>query len=357
MADSAAPAKRSYRLEAFGSPLAASAEQLPVPAGREVLLRTLACGVCHSDLHIADGYFDLGNAARIDLARSVTLPRILGHEIVGEVVTLGPDAEGVALGDRRVVFPWIGCGTCADCRAGREHLCNAPRALGVNRDGGFADHVLVEDARYLFDFAPLPEAQACTLACSGLTAFSALRKAAPFPAGAQALVIGAGGVGLSAVRMAHALLGTAPIVAEPDRTKWALAMEAGAAATIDPREPGAARELVKATGGGVAAAFDFVGSGDSFAFGFSALAKGARLVVVGLMGGATQFSPALLPMKSVAICGSYVGSLTEMGELMQLARTGVLPALPVVARRLSEVNEALDDLRGARVRGRVVVTP
>jgi D-arabinose 1-dehydrogenase-like Zn-dependent alcohol dehydrogenase len=348
--------KRSYRLEAFGSPLAATTEQLPVPARREVLLRTLACGVCHSDLHLADGYFDLGNAARIDLARSVALPRTLGHEIVGEVVALGPDADGVALGDRRVVFPWIGCGTCDFCRAGSEHLCSAPRALGVNRDGGFADHVLVDDARYLFDFAPLPQEQACTLACSGLTAFSALRKAAPFPAGRHALVIGAGGVGLSAVRLADALLGTAPIVAEPDRTKWALAIEAGAAATIDPREPGTARELVRATGGGVAAAFDFVGSGDSFAFGFSALAKGGRLVV-GLMGGATQFSPALLPMKSVSVSGSYVGSLSEMAELMQLARSGVLPALPVVARRLSDVNDALDDLRGARVRGRVVVTP
>jgi D-arabinose 1-dehydrogenase-like Zn-dependent alcohol dehydrogenase len=227
----------------------------------------------------------------------------------------------------------------------------------VNRDGGFADHVLIEDARYLFDFAPLAETQACTLACSGLTAFSALRKATPFDRRATALVIGAGGVGLSAVRMALHVLGTEPIVAEPDRAKWPLALEAGAAAVIDPREAGSARELVKATGGGVAAAFDFVGSGESFAFGFSALAKGGRMVTVGLMGGATQFSPALLPMKSVTISGSYVGSLSEMAELMHLARSGVLPALPVIARRLADLNDALDDLRAARVHGRVVVTP
>jgi D-arabinose 1-dehydrogenase-like Zn-dependent alcohol dehydrogenase len=356
MADSAA-ANRSYRLEAFGLPLVASTEDVPVPTGRAVLLRALGCGVCHSDLHVADGYFDVGNGGRIDLARSVALPRILGHEIVGEVVALGPAAEGVALGDRRVVFPWIGCGTCAACTGGDEHLCGAPRALGVNRDGGFAHHVLVEDARYLFDFAPLPQTQACTLACSGLTAFSALRKAAPFANGATALVIGAGGVGLSAIRMAQHVLGTAPIVAEPDRAKWPLAIEAGAAAAIDPREPGAARELVKATRGGVAAAFDFVGSGESFAFGFSALAKGGRMVAVGLMGGSAQFSPALLPLKSATICGSYVGSLSEMADLMRLARSGVLPALPVIARRLADVNDALDDLRAARVHGRIVVTP
>ena len=348
---------RAFRLDAFGMPLVPSGSSTPAPAGGQVLLRTEACGVCHSDVHLADGFFDLGNGGRIDLARGVAPPRILGHEIVGEVVALGPDARDVALGDRRVVFPWIGCGACGACSAGDEHLCGAPRALGVNRDGGFADHVLVEDARYLFDFAPLPETQACTLACSGLTAFSALRKAAPFADGATALVIGAGGVGLSAVRMAHHVLGAAPIVAEPDRSKWPLALEAGAAATIDPRVPGAAHELVKATRGGVAAAFDFVGSGESFAFGFSALAKGGRMVVVGLMGGATQFSPALLPMKSATICGSYVGSLSEMAELMQLARSGLFPALPVIARRLEDVNDALDDLRAARVHGRIVVTP
>jgi alcohol dehydrogenase/propanol-preferring alcohol dehydrogenase len=157
--------------------------------------------------------------------------------------------------------------------------------------------------------------------------------------------------------MARHVLGTAPIVAEPDRAKWPLALEVGAAAAIDPREPGRARELVKATGGGVAAAFDFVGSGESFAFGFSALAKGGHMVAVGLMGGATQFSPALLPMKAATISGSYVGSLSEMGELMHLARSGVLPALPVIARRLADVNDALDDLRAARVHGRVVVMP
>jgi alcohol dehydrogenase/propanol-preferring alcohol dehydrogenase len=348
---------RGFRLEAFGAPLVPSSVATPAPARGQVLLRTEACGVCHSDVHMLDGFFDLGNGNRVDLSRSVTPPRILGHEIVGEVVALGPDAQGVALGDRRVVFPWIGCGACGACAGGDEHLCSAPRALGVNRDGGFADHVLVEDARYLFDFAPLAETQACILACSGLTAFSALRKAAPFDPRASALVIGAGGVGLSAVRMARHVLGTAPIVADPDRAKWPLALEAGAAAVIDPREAGTARDLVRATRGGVAAAFDFVGSSESFAFGFSALAKGGRMVVVGLMGGAATFSPALLPLKSATVCGSYVGSLSEMAELMRLARSGALPELPVVSRRLCDVNEALDDLRATRVRGRVVVTP
>ena len=348
---------RSHQLAAFGAPLVAADGPPPVPRGGEVLMRTLACGVCHSDVHLADGYFDLGEGNRIDLARSLRLPRTLGHEIAGEVVALGPDAAGVAVGDARVVFPWIGCGACAECAAGREHLCGAPRALGVNRDGGFADHVLVPDARYLFDFAPLAAAEACTLACSGLTAFSALRKAVPLAAGAHALVIGAGGVGLSAIRLARAMLGVPVLVADPDERTWPLAIAAGAAGTFDPRAPGAARAIVQATRGGAAAAFDFVGSGDSFTFGFSTLAKGGRLVVVGLMGGAATFAPAMLPMKSATVCGSYVGSLTEMHDLMDLARSGVLPAMPVTVRVLDDVNGALDDLRERRVRGRVVVAP
>jgi D-arabinose 1-dehydrogenase-like Zn-dependent alcohol dehydrogenase len=348
---------RSYQLTAFGAPLAAADASPPVPRGRQVLLRTLACGVCHSDVHLADGYFDLGGGNRIDLARSLRLPRTLGHEIVGEVVALGPEAEGVAPGDRRVAFPWVGCGACSDCAAGREHLCGAPQALGVNRDGGFADHVLVDDPRHLFDFAPLAAAEACTLACSGLTAYSALRKAVPHAAGAPALVIGAGGVGLSAVRLARAVLGVPVIVADPDQRTWPLALAAGAGETLDPRAPGAARDLVKATGGGIAAAFDFVGSGDSFGFGFSTLAKGGRLVVVGLMGGAATFSPAMLPMKSATVCGSFVGSLAEMHELMELARSGVLPAMPIAERSLDDVDAALADLRAGRVRGRVVVSP
>ena len=345
-----------FRIERFGAKLVAVDCTTPVPAAGQVLVRTLTCGVCHSDLHLADGCFDLGGGNRVDLTRSVAPPRFPGHEILGEVVALGPDVTGVKLGDRRVVWPWIGCGQCNWCTAGDEHLCNAPRALGVNRDGGYADHVLVENAKYLFEYDPLPPAQACTLACSGLTAFSALRKAAPIPPGGKLMVIGAGGVGLSAVRLAHTVLGVAPYVAEPDQTKWDITRASGAAEMIDPSVDGAARALVKATGGGMHAVVDFVGSGQSFAFGQSVLAKGGILIIVGLMGGATNFSPALMPLKAATIRGSMVGSLTEMGELMALARSGILPPLPLETRPFAAANDALDDLRAGRVRGRIILS-
>ena len=350
----------SYQLESFGAPLAQVLRATPQPQGSEVLLRVNHCGVCHSDLHLADGYFDLGHGAKIDLARSVAPPRTLGHEIAGTVVALGPDvtpAHHLAVGDQRVVYPWIGCGTCGLCRAGDEHLCNAGHALGVQRDGGFADHVIVPDAKYLLAFDPLPDDQACTYACSGLTAWSALKKCAPLAPDEPLLIIGAGGVGLSGIRLAKELFGAKPIVAEIDRSKWDLAFEAGAANVIDPSADGAGKALLKATGGGVAAAIDFVGAGASFAFGFNALRKAGRLVCVGLFGGAAPVSPALLAMKALRISGSYVGSLAEMHELMAIARRGTLPHLPLTTRPLSEASAAMADLKAGQVRGRIILRP
>jgi alcohol dehydrogenase/propanol-preferring alcohol dehydrogenase len=193
----------SYQVEEFGKPLVQALRETPVPQGEEVVLRITRCGVCHSDVHMQDGYFDLGGGHRLDVARTVRPPRTLGHEIAGTVVALGPRAQGVRAGDRRVAFPWIGCGVCALCRAGEEHLCGNPQALGVARDGGFATHVVVPHARYLVDPGNLEDDQACTYACAGLTAYSALRKVGQLAPDAPLLVVGAGGVGLSGIRLAQ----------------------------------------------------------------------------------------------------------------------------------------------------------
>ena len=347
----------SYQIEAFGKPLAQALRDNPVPQGSEVLLRVGACGVCHSDVHLQDGYFLLGDGHKLDLSRGIAPPRTLGHEIVGTVVAVGPDAQGAALGDQRVVFPWIGCGRCALCTAGDEHLCNAARGLGIQRDGGFADHVLVPHPRYLLAFDPLPPEQACTLACAGVTAYGALKKAEPMAAADRLLIIGAGGVGLSAIRLARQMFVAAPIVAEIDTGKWDLAREAGAGEVIAPNAPGALKALMAATGGGVAVAIDFVGAPSTFNFGLSALRKAGKLVCVGLFGGGVQVMPALLPLKALTITGSYVGSLAQMQELMDLTRRGTLPPLPVHTAPLAQANQVLDDLRAGRVRGRTVLIP
>jgi len=346
----------SYQVEAFGKPLAQVIRETPVPQGSEVIVRIGSCGVCHSDVHLHDGYFDLGGDVKLDMTRTVQPPRTLGHEIAGVVVAIGPEANGVKVGDRRVVFPWIGCGACSLCAAGNEHLCNKPAALGIHRDGGFADHVSVPHPKYLLDYGSLPEEQACTYACSGLTAWSALKKVAPLGPKDPLLIIGAGGVGLSGIRLARKLFETPPIVVELDRSKWDMAREAGAGDVIDPNADGALKALMKSTGG-VAAAIDFVGAGATFNFGFSALRKAGKLVCVGLFGGSTAIVPAMVSMKAVTVMGSYVGSLAEMQELMAIAKDGSLPNLPLTSQPLSTATDALADLRAGRIRGRTILKP
>src|ERR1700720_490069 len=139
---------RMFQLCVCGEPLQFKEQSTPKPAGSEVLLKVLAAGVCHSDLHLADGWFDLGGGRRLSLQdRGMKLPVTLGHENVGEVVALGPDAKianlGVKVGDRMLADPWIGCGTCAVCLRGEDNLCRAMRSLGVFTNGGYADYMMV----------------------------------------------------------------------------------------------------------------------------------------------------------------------------------------------------------------------
>ncbi len=347
---------RSYQVTAFGAPLEESLAETPEPQGTEVLVKVSACGVCHSDVHLWEGYFDLGGGKKVDMARTMTLPHTPGHEIAGEVAALGPEAEGPELGAHRVIFPWIGCGACGFCAGGDEHLCMRPRAIGIDVAGGYADHVLVPHPRYLLDAGAVPDAGACTLACSGLTAFSALKKVEGLGPSDPLLIIGAGGVGLAAVRLAKTVLGIAPIVADIDAARRQAALDAGAAQALDPAQEGAARSLAKATGG-VAAALDFVGAPPTAQFGLDCLRKGGRVIVVGLFGGALTLALPLLPFRSISIGGSYVGSLGEMGELVALAAKGEARPVPVETRPLERAQASLDDLVAGRVVGRVVLTP
>jgi D-arabinose 1-dehydrogenase-like Zn-dependent alcohol dehydrogenase len=141
------PLMRRQSLVKFDAPLCETVVDSPKPAGREVLVRIERCGLCHSDLHIQDGYADLGGGKKLDTTRGMTLPFTLGHEIAGVVEEVGPDVPKNLIGTRRAVFPWIGCGQCRECLAGDENLCAKQRFLGVAIDGGFASLVVVPDAK------------------------------------------------------------------------------------------------------------------------------------------------------------------------------------------------------------------
>lgn len=341
----------AYETTTPGAPLASVETATPTPQGSEVLVKMVACGVCHSDIHLHEGVFNLGNDKQLEVGRP---GQVLGHEIFGEVVALGPDASDVAIGDRRVVFPWIGCGECASCRRGEEHLCTPGRGLGTMAKGGFADYVLVPHSRYLFDKGDVDDALASTYACSGLTAYSALKKIADRQAGDEVLIIGAGGVGMMAVQIALSM-GIDPIVADIDPAKLAAAQAFGASRVFNSSERENIKAIKKLSDGGVFAALDFVGAEASTAFGLSTLRKGGKLVIVGLYGGALNIPLPFIPMNARIIQGSYVGSLQEMVELMALVRAGKIAPINIEERPLAQVSNALADLKAGRVSGRLVL--
>jgi len=342
-------------MTAYAAPLCETIAPAPEPRGSEVLVRITRCGVCHSDVHLQDGYFSLGGDRKLDVTAGRALPFTLGHEIAGVVEKTGPDAK-VEIGKSFAVFPWIGCGACAACRAGEENLCAAPRHLGIQVDGGFATHVLVPHAKYLIDHTGLSAALAGAYMCSGLTAYSALKRIAEHAKRGPALLVGLGGVGMMGLSFALALFAHPPIVADIDPAKRAAALKAGAAAAYDPADPNARKALTKATGG-VFAAVDFVGSDGSLAFAAGALAKGGKAVITGLLGGTYTTPIAMFPLRVFTLEGTMTGTLDEANEMMALARAGKIPPVPIIELPLSAAQSSLDDLRGGRIVGRVVLVP
>jgi D-arabinose 1-dehydrogenase-like Zn-dependent alcohol dehydrogenase len=319
-------------LVAYGQPLCETVVDAPAPQGTEVLVRIERCGVCHSDLHLQDGYFLLGAEKKLDVSAGRSLPFTLGHEIAGIVESAGKEATGVKLGDRVAVFPWIGCGKCQACLDGEENLCANPRHLGVQADGGFATHVLVAHPRYLLDYAPLSPAFAGMLMCSGLTAYSALKRHTSKPERVPLL-----------------------IVADIDADKRKAALAAGAAQAFDPSDPDARKAIMKATGG-ILAACDFVGSDKSLQFATGLLGRGGKVVVTGLLGGNFSIATAMFGIKAMTIEGTLTGTLAEARELLDLARAKHIAPIPTRDRPLVEAQVALDDLRGGHVIGRTVLS-
>jgi D-arabinose 1-dehydrogenase-like Zn-dependent alcohol dehydrogenase len=340
-----------------GEPLQCNEGPTPTPKGTEVLLKTLAAGVCHSDLHLADGWFDLGGGKRMSLAdRGMKLPVTLGHENVGEVVAVGPDAKGVKIGARMLADPWIGCGTCEVCKRGEDNLCRAMRSLGVFSNGGYADYIMVPHPKYLFDIGDMAAERAAPLACSGVTTFGALKKV-PTLKTEPTVIIGAGGLGLMCLALLQKMGGHSAIVVDIDPAKREAARKAGAQHVIDGGAADAAQQIVSITNGGAWAVIDLVGSSQTARLGYDSLIKGGKYIIVGLYGGDFTVSLPPIAMRALTIQGSYVGSVHEMAELMELVRRTGAPTVPVATRPLEDVNAVMSDLRAGKIIGRVVLTP
>ncbi len=346
---------QSFDVVEWGKPLQSVLKATPQPVGTEVLVRIKYCGVCHSDVHIRDGYFDLGGGKKFHMAdRGMKLPVTLGHEPYGTVIAAGPDAQDVPLGQDRLVYPWTGCGACVRCLEGMDNHCMAPRYLGVQRPGAFADHLIVPHPRYLIDASGVDPAWAATLACSGLTTYSAVAKLLPIPRDEWVLVLGAGGLGLSAVAMLRAVGHERILVADLDPNKFAAAMQVGATATINAGAPDALEQLKRVTGGMIYGAVDLVGAAATFQLAYAALRKGGRYVAVGLYGAEVNISIVPTIQRAILIQGSYVGSLQELREVVALAKAGKIKQLPVEKRAAERISETLDQLKAGSLIGRVV---
>ncbi|KAI9028728.1 alcohol dehydrogenase GroES domain protein [Hyaloraphidium curvatum] len=328
-----------------GEPLVLVEEDLPVPAGKQVLLRVTSAGACHSDIHLHEGLLDVG--AKIPWATMgvPTANHVMGHEIAGTVVAKGPDAD-VEIGSSVVAWPWMGCmkADCEDCMAGNFGCSNGSNWLGCQQDGGYATHCLVPEDRYCLPYASrVSEEFAATMACSGLTAYGAVKRALGglpkgFSDAAPLLIVGAGGLGLQAVGVVRALFPEyKPAVADIDTKKREVAVEAGAGLAIDPADAEQMAKLSPLGGGpGFVRVIDFVGNGKSIE---TAVALGrlnaCKIVVCGLFGGNATI-PVSRFVLGLQIAGHGAGSVTDLKELLALAGEGKIKSLPIQKRKLGD---------------------
>ncbi|CAH2598598.1 Alcohol dehydrogenase [Rhodovastum atsumiense] len=328
----------------------------PEPQGTEILLETTYCGVCHSDIHIWEGRYDLGGGKVMNLKdRGLTLPVAMGHEVVGRVVKLGPEATGVKPGDIRIVFPWVGCGNCAACSSEQDNMCLTPRSIGIYQHGGYATHVLAPHPRHLVDPGTIDPAVAATYACSGITVYSAINKVLPLPPDEPIVLVGAGGLGLQAISVLRALGHRAIVVVDISAEKRAAAEQAGASRTVDGSGPAVHRAIIEACGAQPVAIIDLVNGTATARFAFDSLRKGGKLIQVGLFGGELSLPLPLMPIRALTVQGSYVGNPRELRELVALAQDGRLAPVPVQTVPQSQANEALMRLRDGKVTGRLVL--
>ncbi len=339
-------------------PLKIQEVQTPQPSGTQVLIKIKATGVCHSDLHLWEGGYDLGDGTFMKVTdRGVKYPVIPGHEIVGTVHGTGSDVQGITVGDNVLVYPWIGCGQCPACSAGNENLCDTPKSLGVFQNGGYAEYVMVPSYKYLARVSGIDLDGAASLACSGLTAYTAIKKAnADSPE--FIVIIGAGGLGLMGVQIAKAVTGARIICVDLDDEKLQTSKKMGADFVLNSKDPETAQKILSICNGkGADSVVDFVNAPPTAKLGLSVLRKRGNLVLVGLFGGSIDLSLVTVPLKAITIQGAYTGNYDDLVKLLKLAKDGAID--PIVSRHysLAEANDALNDLRARKIVGRAVINP
>ena len=328
----------------FRTPLALEDVPLPKPAEYEVMIKVEVCGVCHSDIHVADGDWP-------QLARLVKKPLILGHEVVGRVVEAGVAVKNVSVGER-VGVPWYywTCGECEFCREGNENLCVRQEITGVTVDGGYAEFIKAPATHVVKIPDQLTSEQAAPLLCAGLTVHRALTRSR-LSRGQRLIVFGLGGLGHIAVQLGREL-GAEVIAVDIQADKLSLAKSLGAAKTLNAARDNVIKEMCSAGRAHVAVVTSAAKAAYDTAF--YCVRPSGVLLVVGLPAQDLTFPAILMAGGEIRIQASATGTREELQEILALGAAGKVHC-EVASQPLSRANEILDDLRQGRSLGRIVL--
>jgi len=338
---------KAARFHELNKPL--KIEDLPVPSlePNEVLVKTKACGICHTDLHFLDGKFSAGGKP----------PFVLGHEPAGVVEKVGEAVTTWKAGDRVIPYRFHTCGECYACRTGDEEVCYKPKGLlGFTCDGGFAEYFKWPGTHLL----TLPDAvsfrEAGPLACSGHSTYHAVNKRAGLTLGQTALINGCGGLGLTALQFAK-LAGATVYVTDIDDKKLEKAKELGADGAYNPKKQDVAAEMKKLTEGlGVHVVIDFVGSPQTTELGLNSLRRLGKLILLGVGHEVIpKATPGFLLSGEYEILGCRSSNRQELKETVELVATGRVKPIVTKTFKLDEVNEGLEMLKRGEIIGRSCV--
>lgn len=330
-------------VRALGQPLVLEERPIPVPGPNEVLIGVRASGVCHTDLHAADG----------DWPVKPTPPFIPGHEGAGVVAALGPGVQGLKVGDA-VGMPWLhdACGVCEHCITGWETLCEAQHCSGYSVNGGFAEYT-IGSAAYL---ARLPEdTNFLTMApilCAGVTTYKGIKETEARP-GEWLAISGVGGLGHVAIQYATAM-GLRVVALDVSEEKLSLARQLGAELAIDATSANAIEQVVDLTKGGAQGVLVTAVSPAAFSQALGMVRRKGTVSLVGLPPGNFPVPIFDVVLKRITIRGSIVGTRKDLAEAVQFAAAGKVKA-HVHRARLEDINEVFANLKAGKVDGRVVL--
>ena len=329
-------------LHEYKEPLRIEETEVPVPAADEVLIKVQACGVCHSDLHIAEGDWT-------HLLRIMKQPLIPGHEVVGLVVDKGATVKDLEIGDRvGVAWTHWTCGECELCLEGRENLCSKQMITGATVDGGYAEFIKAKASHVLKVPDSLSSEEAAPLFCAGVTVYHAIKSSGIKPR-QRLVVFGVGGLGHLAVQIAKCF-GALVIAVDIADDKLDFARRLGADTTMNAANEDVVKQIRKMGGAHVAVVTS--AAKKAYDMAFYAMRSSGTLMVVGMPAEDLSF-PAIM-MREMRIMSSATGTRQDVREVLELAASGRVKC-QVETRNLDQVNDVFEEMRAARITGRVVI--